>query len=89
MYLSTEVKKQIFADYGQSQVDTGSPESQIALFTHRIKHLTEHMKINKKDLVTKRSLIALVGKRKRMLEYLKEQDIERYRAIIKKLGLRK
>ncbi|MBO2524189.1 MAG: 30S ribosomal protein S15 [Bacteroidales bacterium] len=89
MYLSTEVKQQIFADYGQSQVDTGSPESQIALFTHRIKHLTEHMKINKKDLVTKRSLIALVGKRKRMLEYLKEQDIERYRAIIKKLGLRK
>ena len=89
MYLSTEVKQQIFADYGQSQVDTGSPESQIALFTHRIKHLTEHMKINKKDLVTKRSLIALVGKRKRMLEYLKDQDIERYRAIIKKLGLRK
>ena len=89
MYLSTEVKQQIFADYGQSQVDTGSPESQIALFTHRIKHLTEHMKINKKDLVTKRSLIALVGKRKRMLESLKEQDIERYRAIIKKLGLRK
>ena len=85
MYLSTEVKQQIFADYGQSQVDTGSPESQIALFTHRIKHLTEHMKINKKDLVTKRSLIALVGKRKRMLEYLKEQDIERYRAIIKKI----
>lgn len=89
MYLSTEVKQQIFADYGQSQVDTGSPESQIALFTHRIKHLTEHMKTNKKDLVTKRSLIALVGKRKRMLEYLKEQDIERYRAIVKKLGLRK
>ncbi len=89
MYLSTEVKQKIFSDYGQSQVDTGSPESQIALFTHRIKHLTEHMKINKKDLVTKRSLIALVGKRKRMLEYLKEQDIERYRAIIKKLGLRK
>ncbi len=89
MYLSTEVKQKIFADYGQSQVDTGSPESQIALFTHRIKHLTEHMKTNKKDLVTKRSLIALVGKRKKMLEYLKEQDIERYRAIIKKLGLRK
>lgn len=89
MYLSTEVKKQIFADYGQSQVDTGSPESQVALFTHRIKHLTEHMKANKKDLVTKRSLISLVGKRKKMLEYLKVQDIERYRAIVKKLGLRK
>ncbi|MCQ2269603.1 MAG: 30S ribosomal protein S15 [Bacteroidales bacterium] len=89
MYLSTEVKQKIFEDYGKSQVDTGSPESQIALFTHRIKHLTEHVKTNKKDLVTKRSLIALVGKRKRMLEYLKQQDIERYRAIVKKLGLRK
>lgn len=89
MYLSTEVKQKIFEDYGKSQVDTGSPESQIALFTHRIKHLTEHVKVNKKDLVTKRSLIALVGKRKRMLEYLKQQDIERYRAIVKKLGLRK
>lgn len=89
MYLSTEVKQQIFADYGQSQVDTGSPESQVALFTHRIKHLTEHMKANKKDLVTKRALISLVGKRKKMLEYLKVQDIERYRAIVKKLGLRK
>lgn len=89
MYLSTEVKQKIFEDYGKSQVDTGSPESQVALFTHRIKHLTEHMKTNKKDLVTKRSLIALVGKRKKMLEYLKVQDIERYRAIVKKLGLRK
>ena len=89
MYLSTEVKQQIFADYGQSQVDTGSPESQIALFTHRIKHLTEHVKMNKKDLSTKRALIALVGKRRKLLDYLKEQDVERYRAIVKNLGLRK
>lgn len=89
MYLTTDVKQKIFEEYGKSQVDTGSPESQVALFTHRIKHLTEHMKANKKDLATKRSLIALVGKRKKMLEYLKEQDIERYRAIVKKLGLRK
>lgn len=89
MYLSTEVKQQIFADYGQSQVDTGSPESQIALFTHRIKHLTEHVKMNKKDLSTKRALIALVGKRRKLLDYLKQQDVERYRAIVKNLGLRK
>ena len=64
-------------------------ESQIALFTFRIKHLTEHVKENHKDLSTKRSLMALVGKRRKMLAYLKEQDIERYRAIVKKLGLRK
>jgi len=89
MYLTPEVKQQIFADYGTGATDTGSAESQVALFTHRIKHLTEHLKKNKKDLSTKRSLINLVGKRKKMLDYLKRQDIERYRAIIKKLGLRK
>ncbi|MDR0207160.1 MAG: 30S ribosomal protein S15 [Bacteroidales bacterium] len=89
MYLTPEVKQQIFTDYGTGASDTGSAESQVALFTHRIKHLTEHLKKNKKDLSTKRSLINLVGKRKKMLDYLKQQDIERYRAIIKKLGLRK
>jgi small subunit ribosomal protein S15 len=89
MYLTPEVKQQIFADYGTGSTDTGSAESQVALFTHRIKHLTEHLKQNKKDITTKRSLINLVGKRKSMLDYLKRQDIERYRAIIKKLGLRK
>ncbi|MDR3047715.1 MAG: 30S ribosomal protein S15, partial [Bacteroidales bacterium] len=85
----TEVKKEIFKGYGKNEVDTGSPESQVALFTVRIKHLTEHLKINKKDLVTKRSLIALVGKRRKLLDYLKQQDIEKYRALIKTLGLRK
>lgn len=89
MYLTSEVKQTIFAENGKSAVDTGSPESQIALFTFRIKHLTEHVKANHKDLSTKRALVSLVGKRKKMLEYLKKQDIERYRAIIKKLGLRK
>lgn len=89
MYLTPEVKQNIFKEYGKSAFDTGSPESQVALFTHRIKHLTEHLKINKKDLVTKRSLIILVGKRRSMLDFLKKQDIERYRAIIKTLGLRK
>lgn len=89
MYLTSEVKKEIFEQYGKSATDTGSPEAQVALFTHRIKHLTEHVKANGGDKVTKRSLINLVGKRKKMLEYLKQQDIERYRALIKKLGLRK
>lgn len=89
MYLTPEVKKDIFKQFGKNEVDTGSPESQVALFTHRIKHLTEHVKANKKDIVTKRALMTLVGKRKKLLEYLKEQDIERYRAIVKQLGLRK
>ena len=85
MYLTSDVKKEIFEQFGKSATDTGSPEAQIALFTHRIKHV----KANGGDKVTKRALINLVGKRKKMLEYLKIQDIERYRTIIKKLGLRK
>ena len=89
MYLTAEKKQEIFKNYGQSESDTGSAEGQIALFTYRIKHLTGHLKNNKKDLFTQRSLIRLVGKRRRLLDYLKEKDIERYRAIIKTLGLRK
>jgi small subunit ribosomal protein S15 len=89
MYLTPEIKKDIFSNYGTSDTDTGSPESQIALFTHRIKHLTEHLKANKKDKGTQRSLIRLVGKRRRLLDYLKNNEIERYREIIKKLNLRK
>jgi len=89
MYLTTDVKQGIFKEFGKSEFDTGSPESQVALFTHRIKHLTEHLKGNKKDQATKRSLVALVGKRRRLLDYLKKQDVERYREIVKKLGLRK
>ena len=89
MYLTAEKKREIFAQYGTADTDTGSAEGQIALFTHRIKHLTGHLKENKKDLFTQRSLIRLVGKRRKLLDYLKEKDIERYRAIIKQLGLRK
>jgi small subunit ribosomal protein S15 len=89
MYLTSEVKKDIFKDYGKSEFDTGSSEGQIALFTHRIKHLTEHLKKNKKDFATERSLVLLVGKRRKLLDYLKNTEIERYRAIIKKLGIRK
>jgi len=89
MYLTAEKKEEIFAKYGKDAKNTGSAESQIALFTFRIAHLTEHLKQNRKDFGTERALNALVGKRRNMLQYLKEQDIERYRAIVKELGLRK
>ena len=91
MYLDQEKKKEIFGKYGKSNTDTGSAESQIALFSVRIAHLTEHLKVSKKDHTTQRSLKMLVGKRRRLLDYLKERDIERYRAIIakKELGIRK
>ena len=89
MYLTKEKKEEVFAKYGKSAKDTGSAEGQIALFTYRIQHLTELMKQNKKDQVSERALVGLVGKRRKMLDYLKENDIERYRAIIKELNLRK
>lgn len=91
MYLTAEVKKQIFKDKGfnKSEADTGSPESQVALFTHRINHLTEHLKINKKDHDTKLSLLKLVGKRRRFLNYLQKVDLTRYRSIIAELNIRK
>ncbi len=89
MYLTTEKKAEIFAKHGKSATDTGSAEGQIALFTHRINHLTEHLKQNKKDNSTRRALIKLVGKRRSLLDYLIKKDIERYRAIIKELNLRK
>ena len=82
-YLQPEKKQEIFAKYGKSNKDTGSPES------HRIAHLTEHVKKNKKDVVTRRSLLRLVSKRRQLLNYLQKVDIERYRAIIKELGLRR
>ena len=89
MYLTPEKKQELFGQYGKSTADTGSPESQIALFTYRINHLTEHMKSNRHDYGTQRSLLRLVGKRRKLLMYLKEVDIERSRAIIKTLNLRK
>ena len=81
--------KELFEKYGKSATNTGSAESQIALFTFRISHLTEHLKVNHKDYATERSLKMLVGKRRRLLDYLIKTDIERYRAIIKELGIRK
>ncbi|PHO00968.1 30S ribosomal protein S15 [Rhodobacteraceae bacterium 4F10] len=79
----------MFAKHGKGANDTGTAEGQIALFTHRINHLTEHLKRNRKDFNTERSLVRMVGKRRSLLDYLKKKDINRYRAIIKELGIRK
>ena len=89
MYLTKEVKADIFKKHAGSETNTGSAEGQIALFTFRINHLTQHLKVNRKDFNTERSLVILVGKRRRLLYYLKNTDIERYRAIIKELNIRK
>ena len=91
MYLTPEKKEEIFATKGflRKATDTGSAESQIALFTYRIAHLTEHLKVNKHDYSTRSGLLKLVGKRRRLLDYLQETDINRYRAIIAELGIRK
>lgn len=89
MYLTSEIKKDIFKKHGKTEANTGSSEGQIALFSHRISHLTGHLKTNKKDFSTQKSLLALVGKRRALLDYLKNSDIARYRAIIKELDLRK
>ena len=89
MNLTPEVKKKAFQEHGKSEFDTGSSEAQIALFTMKIQHLTEHLKVNKKDMATERSLVGLVGKRRCLLDYLKQKEISRYRAIIKKLNIRK
>ncbi|WGK65225.1 30S ribosomal protein S15 [Croceiramulus getboli] len=89
MYLTTEKKQEIFEKHGKGKNDTGSTEGQIALFTHRINHLTTHLKTHQKDFNTERALVKLVGKRRALLDYLAKKDIMRYRAIIKELGLRK
>jgi small subunit ribosomal protein S15 len=89
MYLTKEKKAEIFAKHGESATNTGSAEGQIALFTYRINYLTNHLKNNRKDYNTERSLVKLVGKRRNLLDYLIKNDIVRYRAIIKELKLRK
>jgi len=89
MYLSEEKKKEFFKKHNKSEKDTGTAEGQIALFSFRIAHLTEHLKTNKKDFATQRALVLLVGKRRNHLDYLKKKDITRYRAIVKELGLRR
>ena len=89
MYLNKEKKAEIFKKHGGSATNTGSTEGQIALFTYRINHLTQHLKQNHKDFNTERSLVKLVGKRRSLLDYLKKKDIEKYRSLIKELGIRK
>lgn len=87
--LSKEKKEAIISEYGQKPGDTGSPEVQIALLTERINELTEHLKVNQKDHHSRRGLLKMVGQRRGLLAYLKKADIERYRTLIKRLGLRK
>jgi small subunit ribosomal protein S15 len=89
MYLTSEKKREIFATFGKSEQDTGTAEGQVALFTFRINHLTNHLRSNKKDFGTQRALLKLVGKRRKLLDFLKDRDIERYREVIKSLNIRK
>jgi len=87
--ITRDQKADLVKTYGKSDNDTGTPEVQIAVMTARINDLTEHLKIHKKDHSTRRGLLQLVGKRRRLLNYLMERDIERYRTVIKQLGIRK
>ncbi|KIX11464.1 30S ribosomal protein S15 [Dethiosulfatarculus sandiegensis] len=89
MVLTTEAKSEVIQKFARSEGDTGSPEVQIALLSERITYLTEHFKVHKKDHHSRRGLLKLVGQRRRMLNYLKRKDVERYRAVIKELGIRK
>ncbi len=87
--ITKEKKDEIIKEYAISEGDTGSPEVQVALLTERINELTEHLKVNKKDHHSRRGLLKMVGRRRRLLAYLKEKDINRYRNLIERLGLRK
>ncbi len=89
MQLSSDTKKSLFKKYGNTETNTGSTEAQIAMFTDRINSLTDHLKIQKKDFSTQRSLIRLVGKRRSLLDFLMKNDINRYRKIIGELNIRK
>ncbi|MBV8929959.1 MAG: 30S ribosomal protein S15 [Mycobacteriaceae bacterium] len=89
MPLDAAVKQQIISDYGTGDGDTGSPEVQVALLTRRINDLTEHMKAHRHDFHTQRGLLQLVGRRRRLLRYLEQKDVARYRSLIERLGLRR
>lgn len=89
MPLDAAVKQEIISEYATGEGDTGSPEVQIALLSRRISDLTEHMKVHKHDFHTQRGLLLLVGRRRRMLRYLEAVDVQRYRALIERLGLRR
>jgi len=89
MNLSIDTKKKLAEKYGKIDTNTGAPEVQVAIFTERIKHLTGHLKSNKKDFVTERSLLSLVSKRKKLLTYIRIKDVEKYRSLIQQLEIRK
>ena len=89
MSISVERKQELIKEFATNEGDTGSPEVQIAIMTERIKNLTEHFKVNKKDVHSRRGLLVMVGRRKRLLEYLKNKDFNRYQTLIQKLGIRK
>ncbi len=89
VYLTKEKKEEIFKEYGGSEKNSGSTEAQVALFTYRIQKLSEHLKENRKDHSCRRTLLSLVGKRKQLLQYLAKKDIQKYRDLIDKLGIRK
>ena len=89
MVLTTEKKRELIDGIKLHDTDTGSPEVQIALLTHRINYLTEHLKVHKKDHHSRRGLLMLVGRRRRLLDYVKNNDVKRYRSIIQALGLRR
>ncbi len=89
MSMDAATKQQIMSEYARSEGDTGSPEVQVALLTHRINHLTEHLKDHKHDHHSRRGLLLMVGRRRRLLNYLSDTEIERYRALIERLGLRR
>ncbi|ALO16251.1 30S ribosomal protein S15 [Salinivirga cyanobacteriivorans] len=89
MNLTVEKKRELFKKFGKDENDSGATEAQIALFTERISHLTQHLKTNRKDFGTQRALLAMVGKRRSLLDYLKKKDIEKYRSLIKELKIRK
>jgi len=88
MSINLKNKQDIIKEFGANEQDTGSPAVQVALMSRKISELTEHLKSNKKDFATKRGLLMMVGKRKRLLSYLKDQNLDEYRALIKKLGIR-
>ena len=89
MVQTLEIKKELISQYKLHETDTGSPEVQIGLLTHRIVYLTEHLKVHKKDHHSRRGLLVLVGRRRRLLNYVKNNDVKRYRSIIKNMGLRR
>ncbi|MFY0644617.1 MAG: 30S ribosomal protein S15 [Bacteroidia bacterium] len=89
MQLTADKKKEIIAQFGGTDTNTGQAEAQVALFTHRIQHLTEHLKVNKKDYSAELSLVKLVGKRRSLLNFIAKKDILKYRELIKELGIRK